>query len=419
MAKYWSDKLAERVRGEPSRVINDILKLTQRPEIISFAGGLPAAEFFPRERILEATRKVLESDNAFAALQYGIPEGLIPLREMIVRQANAVGIPAALDNILITSGSQQSLDLTGKVFINPGDRIIVENPTYLGMIQAWKMYGAAFTAVENDEFGILPDALEKALAAGPAKLIYLVVNFQNPTGVTMTYERRKEVVRLARKYGVPIVEDDPYGALRYDGEPVPSLMAIDAEEAGHKNGDGALAEGNVINVGSFSKTLCPGFRVAWATAPSEVMHRLCDAKEAGDLHTSTFCQAVLYQTACDGFIEEHVDALRKVYHERRDLMLNLMEDILPDGITWKKPEGGLFLWAKLPEGSDSTELLKEAIKAGVAFVPGAPFYPGGGGETTFRLNFSNATNDQIFAGIKRLAGVFEAAYAGKTAKAAN
>ena len=414
MASYWTDKLAVRVQGEPSRVINDILKLTQRPEIISFAGGLPAAEFFPRERILEATRKIMESDQAFAALQYGIPEGLIPLREMIARQANAVGIPADVDNILITSGSQQSLDLSGKVFIDPGDRIIVENPTYLGILQSWKMYQADFVPVQADELGIIPEELEKALKAGPAKLIYLVVNFQNPTGITMTIERRREVVRLARKYGVPIVEDDPYGALRYDGEPVESLIAIDAQEAGMRAGS-ALADGNVISMGSFSKTLCPGFRVAWATAPSEVMHRLCDAKEAGDLHTSTFCQAVLYQTATDGFIEGHIDALRKVYHERRDLMLNLIEDIFPDGVTYKKPEGGLFLWMSLPDGSDSTEMLKEAINNGVAFVPGAPFYPGGGGETKMRLNFSNATNDQIFGGIKRLAGVLEKAYARKTA----
>jgi len=412
MASYWTDKLAVRVQGEPSRVINDILKLTQRPEIISFAGGLPAAEFFPRERILEATRKIMESDQAFAALQYGIPEGLIPLREMIARQANAVGIPADVDNILITSGSQQSLDLSGKVFIDPGDRIIVENPTYLGILQSWKMYQADFVPVQADELGIIPEELEKALKAGPAKLIYLVVNFQNPTGITMTIERRREVVRLARKYGVPIVEDDPYGALRYDGEPVESLIAIDAQEAGMRAGS-ALADGNVISMGSFSKTLCPGFRVAWATAPSEVMHRLCDAKEAGDLHTSTFCQAVLYQTATDGFIEAHIDALRKVYHERRDLMLNLIEDIFPDGVTYKKPEGGLFLWMSLPDGSDSTEMLKEAINNGVAFVPGAPFYPGGGGETKMRLNFSNATNDQIFGGIKRLAGVLERAYTKK------
>jgi 2-aminoadipate transaminase len=408
MDTQWSDKFAARVRGERSSAIKDILKLTQRPEIISFAGGLPAAELFPRERVIEATQRLLRSDSGFAALQYGIAEGYVPLREMIARQTALAGVPATVDNVLVTSGSQQSLDLLGKVFIDPGDRILVEEPTYLGMLQCWKMYGAAYDSVASDDCGLIPEALEQALKAGPAKLIYLAPTFQNPTGVTMTDERRVEVVRLARQYGVSIIEDDAYGALRYSGQPVASLMSLDLQAGGSGNGGGSLEGSNVISVGTFSKTMAPGFRVAWVIAPLPVIDLLSDAKEKGDIHTSTFAQAVLYETARDGFIEQHVEALKKPYQERRDLMLSLMEQNFPEGVTWTRPEGGLFVWVRLPEGYDSTELLKQAIEQGVAFVPGVPFYADGSGRNTFRMNFSNASLDGIREGMARLSGVLNA-----------
>lgn len=403
MATNWAGLYASRTGGMRSSMVRELLKLTEQPDIISFAGGLPAPEMFPRRRVQEATQHVLQ--HGCEALQYGATEGYRPLREMIFRHISRYGIECTLDNVLITTGSQQALDLMGKIFLNPGDKVIVEEPTYLGAIQAWRAYQGEFLTVQTDDDGMLPESLEAALKTGEAKFIYALPNFQNPSGRTMTLERRKEIVRLADQYGVPILEDDPYGQLRYEGEHLPPLIVIDAQSRPNGHED-ALASGNVVYLSTFSKTLCPGFRVAWMVGPGEVIGKMVQGKQGSDLHTSTFSQIIAYETARHGFLDEHVRELRRVYGERRDLMLRLMAEHFPPGVTWTHPEGGLFLWVTLPEGLNSVELLEKAVEHKVAYVPGVAFYPYQGGENMMRINFSNASPEQITVGIKRLAAVF-------------
>jgi 2-aminoadipate transaminase len=403
MAVNWTEQYAARTDGMGGSVIREILKLTQLPDIISFAGGLPAPELFPVEQVASATQRMLEQQGR-QALQYSTTEGYPPLREMIADIMCRSGITCSPDNVLITSGSQQALDLIGKVLIDPGDRILVEEPTYLGALQAWNLYQADFVTVPNDDNGMQPDPLARILREGKVKFIYALPNFQNPSGTTMSYERRVELVRLAEEHGVPIVEDDPYGQLRFEGDHEPPLIALDAEIK-TSAAQARLAEGNVIYLSTFSKIMAPGFRVAWMVGPRDVLGQLVRAKQGADLHTSTINQMVIYETARDGFLEQHIETIKRVYRERRDLMLGLMEELFPPGVTWTHPKGGLFLWVRLPAGMDSAALLKKAVEAKVAFVPGGPFHPRGGGENTLRMNFSNATDEQIEAGMKRLADV--------------
>lgn len=401
MAIQWSEHYASRTKAMRSSAIRELLKLTQQPDIISFAGGLPAPELFPRERVSDASQRVL-LERGCQALQYGTTEGYNPLREMIARQMADNGFDCTIDNILITAGSQQALDLIGKIFLDPGDMVIVEEPSYLGALQAWRAYEAEFVSDKMDEYGMIPASLEEVLQRGGVKFIYALPTFQNPTGRTMPVERRAEIVRLAAEYGVPIVEDNPYGDLYYEDKPLPPLIAVDAEQG---------AGGNVIYLGTFSKTLCPGFRVAWTVAPEEVIGKMVQAKQGADLNTGTFAQMVAYETATGGFLEEHVAMLRRVYRERRDLMLSLMDELFPPSVTWTRPGGGLFLWVTMPEGIDSAKLLERAVEKKVAFVPGSPFYANGGGENTLRINFSNASPEQIREGVTRLAAVFAEATA--------
>jgi len=401
MTTKWTQRYASRTENMHSSAIREILKFTQRPEIISFAGGLPAPELFPVKEILEAAQRVLET-NGSDALQYAVTEGFPPLRDLIVRHISRYEIYCAPDNVLITAGSQQALDLIGKVLINPGDKIVVEEPTYLGALQAWNTYEADYLTVPTDDDGMRMDALEETLAHNKVKFIYALPNFQNPSGITMSAERRSQLVALADRFDVPIIEDDPYGQLRYEGKNEKPLVVLD----GHNNRPIECREnfirGNVIYLSTFSKTLAPGFRVAWMVGPTEVISRMTFAKQGTDLHTGTLAQMIAYETARGGFLDNHVKVLRKVYRERRDLMLELMEECFPEGVTWTRPKGGLFLWVRLPEGMSSTRLLERAITYQVAFVPGGPFYPHGGGENTFRMNFSNANPQQIEEGIKRL-----------------
>jgi 2-aminoadipate transaminase len=406
MAVNWTEQYAARTDGMGGSVIREILKLTQQPDIISFAGGLPAPELFPVEQVASATQRMLEKQGS-EALQYSTTEGYPPLRELIAGIMCRLGITCSPDNVLITSGSQQALDLIGKVLIDPGDRILVEEPTYLGALQAWNLYRADYVTVPNDDDGMQPDPLARILREGRVKFIYALPNFQNPSGTTMSYERRVELIRLAEEHGVPIVEDDPYGQLRFEGEHEPPLIALDAETR-LSAAQARLAEGNVIYLSTFSKIMAPGFRVAWIVGPRDVIGQLVRAKQGADLHTSTINQMVVYETAKDGFLEQHIETIKRVYRERRDLMLGLMEELFPPGVTWTHPKGGLFLWVRLPAGMDSTALLKKAVEAKVAFVPGGPFHPRGGGENTLRMNFSNATDEQIEAGMKRLADVIRA-----------
>lgn len=369
--------------------------------MISFAGGLPASEVFPTERFRDACCKVLENQSHFA-LQYGATEGYEPLREMIARHIARYGIKAKSENVLITSGSQQALDLIGKLLINPGDRVLVEAPTYLGALQAFSVYGADYLSVPSDEDGLRSDLLEKPLRSGP-KFMYVLPNFQNPGGTTLSEGRRHELVLLADKYGIPIIEDDPYGQLRYEGEHLTPLVVLDRENLRRDEG---YSIGNVIYLSTFSKTLAPGLRLGWIVAPPEVISRLVQLKQGADLHSSTFVQIVPYEVARDNFLDEHVKLIRRVYRERRDVMFDALTQYFPPEVTWTRPKGGLFLWVTLPEGMDAQKLFEAALRENVAFVPGDCFYaPNGHQEEArrhMRLNFSAAPPDQIREGIKRL-----------------
>jgi len=403
MKTPWEHRYAQRTQRMSSSAIREILKMTQVPGLISFAGGLPAPDVFPVDEIRSACDVVLSEVGA-QALQYYPTEGFVPLREMIARHSARYGLNIDIDNILITSGSQQALDLLGKVFINRGDRILVESPTYLGALQAWNAYGPEYVAVPFDDDGMRVDTLEEALHMGP-KFIYVLPNFQNPTGVTLSLERRRALIELADRYGVPLIEDDPYGQLRYDGEHIPPVVVLDGQ---YRNHIGQVYHGNVIYLSTFSKTLAPGLRLAWVTAPAEVIRKLVQAKQGADLHTPTFNQMIAYETARGGFLDKHIVEIQRVYGERRNIMLAALAENFPPGVKWTRPQGGMFLWVTLPEGMDAAELLPKAVERKVAFVPGGPFHPNGGGENTMRLNFSNASPEMIREGIARLGQVLKA-----------
>lgn len=401
METPWEHRYAQRTQRMTSSAIRDLLKVTEIPGIISFAGGLPAPEVFPVEEFRRSCERVLR-DHGPQSLQYSTTEGFVPLREMIARHTSRYGIEIKVENILITTGSQQALDLIGKIFINPGDRILVESPTYLGALQAWNAYGAEYIAIPADQHGMITDALEEAMRAGP-KFIYVLPNFQNPTGTTLSLERRLKLVELADRHGAPVIEDDPYRQLRYEGEHLPSVATLDGQI--RKNSD-TCYRGNVIYMSTFSKLLAPGLRLAWVIAPEEVIGKLVQAKQGADLHTATFNQMAAYEVSRGGFLDLHIEVIRRVYRERRDTMLAAMGRYFPADVEWTHPEGGLFLWVTLPEDLDATDVLRVAVQRKVAFVPGAPFHPCGGGRNTMRLNFSNATPDNITQGIRRLGEVF-------------
>jgi 2-aminoadipate transaminase len=398
MKTPWEYRYAQRTQRMGSSAIRELLKYTELPDLISFAGGLPAPDVFPLEEVNAACDRVLREQGA-KALQYSATEGYLPLREMICRHSARYGIKITPENVLITSGSQQALDLLGKIFIDPGDRILVESPTYLAAIQAWKAYGAEFITVPMDEDGMNTAHLEEALRVGP-KFIYVLPNFQNPTGVTLSYERRCKLIELADQYGVPVVEDDPYGQLRYEGEHLPSIVVLDSQ---FRDDGNPCYRGNVIYLSTFSKTLAPGLRLGWVVAPPEVIRKLVQAKQGADLHTATFNQMVAYEVSHGGFLDQHINLIRKVYGERRNTMLAAMDRFFPPEVEWTHPQGGLFLWGILPNYMDAADVLKTCIEHKVAFVPGEPFHPTGGGKNTMRINFSNATPENIETGIRRMA----------------
>jgi len=399
MQTPWEYRYAHRSQKNGSSVIRELLKLTEQPDIISFAGGLPAPEVFPLNEFREACNYVLDHFGP-QALQYSTSEGYVPLREMIARHTARYSVEVTTENILITSGSQQALDFIGRLFINRGDYIVVESPTYLGALLAWNSYGAQYIPVRADEDGMIVDELEAALRIGP-KFIYILPNFQNPSGSTLSLERRQKLIEIADKYGVPIIEDDPYGQLRYEGEHIPSVVALDSEFRG-PNGNGMHYTGNVIYLSTFSKLLAPGLRLAWVIAPPEVIRKLVMIKQAADLHTASFNQYVAYEVGKGGFLDEHVKVIRAIYKERRDVMLEMMEEIFPREVTWRKPKGGMFLWGILPQGMDAAEVLKRAVERKVAFVPGGGFHPRGGSDNTMRINFSYSSPDTIREGVARL-----------------
>jgi 2-aminoadipate transaminase len=319
---------------------------------------------------------------------------------LIANNMARYGIVARTENVMITSGSQQALDLIGKLFINRGDRVLVEAPTYLGALQAFNAYGADYISVPVDDDGLRTDLLEKPLRSGP-KFMYVLPNFQNPAGTTLSEGRRHELVLMADRYGIPIVEDDPYGQLRYEGEHIPPLVVLDRENLRRDDG---YSIGNVIYLSTFSKTLAPGLRLGWIVAPPEIITKLVQLKQGTDLHTSTFNQYVAYEVARDGFLDQHVKFIRQLYRERRDVMLEALQESFPPEVTWTHPHGGLFLWVTLPQDLDIQEVLQSAIRENVAFVPGDAFYAHPETESSqhMRLNFSSATPEQIREGIMRL-----------------
>ena len=397
----WDEKFAARTQYMKRSTIREILKLTAQPDVISFAGGLPAPELFPIQRVQEATDMIL-AERGQESLQYSTSEGMPELRDLIAKRLSDDYLIVKPENIVIVTGSQQALDLIGRVMLDEGDPIIAENPTYLGTLMAWKHYNLRYLPISTDDNGMIVSELEPLLQQQP-KMIYAIPNFQNPQGVTMSTERRRALVKLLADYQMPLLEDNPYGELRYSGEAPPSLLSLDAQNLGKRELDG-----HVMYAGTFSKVLTPGLRVGWVAAPEPLIDKIVQAKQAADLHTSTLAQFITYEVARDGFIDHNLVQLKAVYRERRDVMLNAMAEHFPEGITWSKPDGGLFLMVTLPEGMDATDLLQEAIEHKVAFVPGADFHIDGSGQNTFRLNYSNAKPERIVEGIRRLGALLQA-----------
>ncbi len=391
----WNAKFAARTTRMRRSSIREILKLTQRPDIISFAGGLPAPELFPIEQIRAAADRVL-AERGPGALQYSTSEGVPELRAYLAARMSRPGLTVSPDNILIVQGGQQAIDLVGRILLDEGDRAIVESPTYLGMLVAWRLYNLNYLVIPTDQQGLITDLLRTALRQNP-KLMYLVPNFQNPQGVTLSGERRVQLMKLVTDYGGAILEDNPYGDLRYSGEDLPSLYAVDAQVRGSQQLDGS-----VIYTSSFSKILAPGLRVAWIAAPTPVIDKLVQAKQGADLQSNPLSQYIAYEVCKDGFIDGHILRLRAAYRQRRDIMLAALEREFPEEARWSKPEGGLFLMVHVPPHIDATDLLKQAVEEyKVAYVPGDDFHVEGG-QNTFRLNYSNASPEMIEEGIRRL-----------------
>ncbi|WP_311517434.1 PLP-dependent aminotransferase family protein [uncultured Megasphaera sp.] len=387
-------KFSTLASGLKASEIREILKLTTQPEIISFAGGLPAPEFFPIEELKKVDAEILEKEG-MQAVQYGTTEGYLPLREKIAEHMKtAFGVDCSAEELMITSGSQQGLSLLSQIFLDPDDVVLVESPTYLGAINAFTLQHPRFIEVPTDEQGIIPEALEKILQEhGKAvRLMYVIPEFQNPTGITWTEERRKAFMKVVGAYDFPIIEDDPYGELRYDGEKMKALKSLDTK-------------GQLIFLGSFSKIFMPGLRLAWMAASPEILDKAVKLKQAVDLQSSSFAQRQAYYYMKRYDINEHVRNLVQVYGKRRTLMCETMKQYFPQGITFTYPEGGLFTWVTLPEGMDATALMPKVLAEKVAYVPGGPFYPHGGHRNHFRLNYSNMPEDRIVEGVKRLAAV--------------
>jgi 2-aminoadipate transaminase len=371
--------------------VREILKATASPEVISFAGGLPNPAFIPVDQINRAVQDVLARDGA-SALQYTVTEGYPPLRQWIAEHYASHGLRVSAEQIIITAGSQQGLDLLGKVLIDPGDRVIVEDPTYIAAIQAFGMYEAQLVAVATDNDGIDPLRLRESLKK-PARIVYSMPNFQNPSGISYSAERRDEVVKIVRETSTVLVEDDPYGLLRFNG-PMPQPMAVQHAQ-------------RTVLLGSFSKIIAPGMRLGWICAPMELIDRLIVAKQSVDLHSENLGQRVIHRLVTSGHFEQHLQTIRSAYGRQCQAMLRAIAEHLPRDVRTTKPDGGMFLWATLPAGMSSPELFNLAIEQGVAFVPGQAFHVSGGGQNTLRLNFSNSDEARIDEGMRRLAAAMK------------
>jgi len=385
----WDNRYAGRVPYLKSSAIRDLLTLINQPGIISLAGGLPAAEAFPVTDIKKAFAEVLETSST-QALQYGTTEGYIPLKEHLCENMRKYGVPAEMGNVIITNGAQQGLDMVGRLFVDEKTVVCTEGPTYLGALQTWTFHGAKYCTVPIDTKGMRTDKLPELFRKHHFKFIYALPNFQNPGGVTMSLERRQELANFAEKYGVFIIEDDPYGNLRYEGTDVVPIVT--------------LAREHTFYLGTVSKTLAPGLRTAWVVAPSAVISKNVLAKQSSDLFTSVLLQMVVHKVLTSGMMKEHVAKVRTLYKERRDAMLSALEKHFPEEVKWTRPEGGLFLWITTPKKINTTEIFDIALAQGVAYVPGVAFYPNPveDGLHTMRLNFSYNNPEKNAEGIKRL-----------------
>lgn len=384
-------KFAERTNNMEGSAIRELLKLTQRPEIISFAGGLPAPELFPVKEMIEVSRKVLE-ESGTSAMQYSTTEGYLPLRKHLANRMNEkLNTNVTADEILVTNGSQQCLDFLGKAFLDKGDVVLCESPSYLGAINAFNAYQPRFIDVPTDENGMIMEELEKILATTEnVKFIYVIPDFQNPSGRTWPLERRKKFMEIINKYEIPVAEDNPYGELRFEGESLPSLKSMDTK-------------GLVMFLGTLSKILCPGYRIGWVAASEKILSKFNVIKQAADLQVTTISQMEMAKFFDMYSVDDHVNKIREVYGHRRTVMMITIEKYFPKSVKYTYPNGGLFTWVILPEGIDATELQKEkALPHNVAFVPGAPFFPNGGNTNTFRMNYSNMPDDKIEEGIRLL-----------------
>jgi len=394
LTAFYSKNALNMKRSE----IRELLKFTRQPSIISFAGGLPGPETFPVKDLEEIACQTLREKGA-VALQYGPTEGEVTLRVEVAKWLSREKPAINPENILITAGSQQGLDIVSKVFLDPKDIVIVELPSYIGGLQAFSAYRVKMIGVPQDDQGMKMDLLEKTLSklaskTKKPKFIYVVPDFQNPSGVTMSLERRKRLLELAYQYEIPIVEDSPYRDLRYTGKPAPAIYGMDTED-------------QVIVLGTFSKLLCPGLRLAWIMAPVEWMDRMVVAKQGMDLCCPTFTQLMVAEYLRRGLLHKQVETIRQLYGIKLEVMLKALREHMPKGVRWSKPQGGLFLWVTLPKYMSANELFKEAIEKKVAYVVGSAFHCNGKGQNTMRINFSYSTEEQIEEGIKRLASVIK------------
>jgi len=394
---------AERAKLMKTSEIREFFKLIEQPEMISFAGGFPSADFFPMEKVGAVLQSVIEQEGKFA-LQYGPTEGNLELRTYLAAKMTREGIPASPENILITSGSQQGLDLLSMVFLNPGDVVVVEEPGYVGGLGAIRNYEGERLSIPMDEHGLRTDLLASALCklsieGRLPKFAYLVPNFQNPTGISLSLERRREMLKLAEEYNFALIEDNPYGEIRFEGEPLPSIKTMDTE-------------GRVVYLGSFSKTFIPGIRVGWLVADEPLIQKLACAKQATDLCSNSLGQRIACRFATGGYIDEHVSSLITLYKEKRDLMLSCMEDHFPKAVSWTQPRGGFFIWLTLPEEMNTRKILMKAIERRVAFVDGAGFFVNGNGKNMARFAFSEASADKIGRGIAVLGKLLHEELAG-------
>ena len=378
--------------------IREILKFTQRPDVISFAGGLPNPQAFPIKELAEISSDVIINNGA-AALQYGTTEGLSGLRSDIVEMMKGWNIKTHIENICITEGSQQGLELLGKVFLNPEDKIIVGGPSYIGALNAFRGFEADMISVPLDDNGMIIDILEEKLEECKRdykhiKFVYLVPTFQNPAGVTMSESRRRKVLELAEDYDILIIEDNPYGELRYNGEDIMPIKSMDTNE-------------RVIYLGTFSKILSPGLRMAFIIAPKEFYRKIVIAKQSADLCTTTLTQYIVHEYIQRGYMKPHIEKIKELYGRKRDIMLKALDEHFPEGTRWTKPDGGMFTWATLAENIDTTEMFPKAIDKKVAYISGSSFYADHSGKNTMRLNFTHSSDELIEDGVKRLSCVIQ------------